>query len=188
MSKRGCPAAVPFAALVDYWFDEQAESLLETHLFACSHCSETLGWIAGLADEIPGIVRRGEAMMVLTEAFLECLREQGVHIREYRMGPGGSVNCTIGPTDDLVVAHLEAPLAGVTRLDLVASSAGGVLRRVNDIPFDRTSGKIVLAPRTRELRSLGHTTEVAQLVAVDDGGERVLGQYTFNHSPFQGAP
>jgi len=183
----GCPEAVPFAALVDYWFDEQGESLLETHLFACSHCSETLGWIAGLAEEIPGIVRQGEAMVVLAQPFLERLREQGVHIREYRIGPGGSVNCTIAPADDLVISYLEAPLAGVTRLDLVASSAGG-LRRMEDIPFDRTSGKIVVAQCTPHLRSLGHATQVTQLVAVDDGGERVLGQYTFNHSPFQGTP
>ena len=184
----GCPAAVPFAALVDYWFDGEGESLLEPHLFSCSHCSETLGWIARLADEIPGIVRQGGTMVVLTEAVLERLREHGVRVREYRVGPGGSVNCTIAPTDDLVVSHLAAPpLAGLNRLDLVVSTAGGVFRAA-DIPFDRTSGEIVVAQPTRRLRSLGHATEVAQLVAVDEGGERVLGQYTFNHSPFPAAP
>ena len=185
MSETACPAAVPFSALVDYWFDEQAESPLEDHLFACSHCSETLEWIAGLAEAIPDIVRQGQTMVVLTEAFLERLREQGVRIREYRIGPGGSVNCTIAPADDLVVSLLEAPLAGVTRVDLVDASAGAVLRRVNDIPFDGASGKIVIAQHTPALRALGRVTLVSQLVAVDAGGERVLGQYTFNHAPFQ---
>ncbi|MGE5527007.1 MAG: hypothetical protein ACM3SS_25065 [Rhodospirillaceae bacterium] len=175
---------IPLAGLVDYWFDEHGESPHEEHLLACADCSERLAWIAGLGEEIQDIVKRGEAMMVLTGGLLKQLAAAGLRIREYRLRPGASVNCTIAPSDDLVVAHLEAPLAGVDRLDVV-SSVGGVLHRLDDIPFDPSSGEVLLAPRTGDLRGLGHATEVARLVAVGAEGEQVIAEYTFNHSPFR---
>lgn len=175
---------IPLATLVDYWFDGLGESPHEEHLLACGDCSERLAWIAGLGEEIRDIVKRGEAMMVLTGGLLKRLAAAGLRVREYRLGPGASVNCTIAPADDLVVAHLEAPLAGVDRLDVV-SSVGPVLHRLHDIPFDPSSGEVLLAPRTRDLRALGHATEVARLIAVGADGEKVIGEYTFNHSPFR---
>jgi hypothetical protein len=35
------------------------------------------------------------------------------------------------------------------------------------------------------MRTLPAHREVVRLMAVDAGGERLLGEYTFNHSPFQ---
>lgn len=43
-----------------------------------------------------------------------------MRIREYRLPPNGSVNCTVAPDDELLVTRLEAPLEGVERLDAVA--------------------------------------------------------------------
>jgi len=187
MSDASPAGHISFAALIDYWFDEQEESPLDAHLLACGECTERLAWLAGLAGEIRDIVKRGETTMIMTPGMLEHLAAEGLRIREYRLGPGGSVNCTIAPADDLVVARLEAPLGDVSRLDLVAS-ADGVLRRIDDIPFDPASGEIVIAPRTRDLRALGHATEIARLVAVGPGGKTtVIGEYTFNHSPFREA-
>jgi hypothetical protein len=77
----------------------------------------------------------------------------------------GSVNCTIAPEDDLVVAHLEAPLADIARLDLIFSGPDGAFEiRRGDIPFIPESGM--------------------RLLAIDDHGERVIGDYTFNHTPY----
>lgn len=180
----GSPGHIALAALVDYWLDGQDESPLEAHLLACGECAGRLAWIVGLADAIPDLVRRGEAMVVLTAAMLERLAAGGMRIREYRLGAGGSVNCTIAPADDLVVARLAAPLAGVDRLDFVFSSPGGPAHRLEDIPFDPSSGEVVVAQRTPRLRALGCSTEVARLVAVGAQGEAVIGEYTFNHSPF----
>lgn len=177
---------IPFDALVDYWCDECGDSPLDDHLLGCDVCCGRLGWLAALSDAIPDAVRSGGAMIVMTPAVLGRLAAGGLRIREYRLAAGGSVNCTITPADDLVVAHLAAPLAGLRRVDLVAT-AGGVAHRIDDVPFDAASGEIVVAPRARDLRALGVATESARLIAVDTGGERVIGEYTFHHRPF-GAP
>jgi hypothetical protein len=184
MSRASSAEHIPFDALVDYWLDEHGESPLEAHLLACGVCTDRLAWLAGLAAEIRGVIKRGEATMIMTAGMLRQLAAEGMRIREYRLQPGGSVNCTIAAADDLVVAHLEAPLAGVSRLDLVAIT-DGVLQRIDDIPFDAAGGEIVIVPRTADLRALGRATQVATLVAVGpEGATRVIGEYTFNHRPF----
>jgi hypothetical protein len=183
MTTGACPDGIALDALVEYWLDDPGESSLEAHVFGCDACTAMLEWIAALGEEIPDIVRRGATMLVMPEALLERLRTLGAQLREYRIGPGGSVNCTIAPDDDVVVAHLEAPLAGVARIDLVGSSAAGV-HRATDIPFDATRGTVVLASRSADLRALGHSTIVAQLLSVDVHGERELARYTFHHAPF----
>ena len=177
------PSTHPSAfELVEYWLDAAGESPLEEHLLACSACGERLAWLAALGEAVPALVRRGEALLVLTAGVLARLAAAGVSIREYRLAPGGSVNCTIAPEDDVVVARLRAPLDGVQRLDLVAL-AEGFEHRLEDVPFDAASGEVVVAQQSPRLRALGHGTEVARLIAVGAHGETVIGEYTFRHSP-----
>jgi hypothetical protein len=64
------------------------------------------------------------------------------------------------------------------------STLGGFLVS-QDIAFDPASGEVVFAPSVAELRKLGVTTQRAQLVAVSPEAERVIGNYTFNHSPYR---
>jgi len=184
VTARACPDGVPFAALVDHWFDDSDDAPLDEHVIACDACTASLEWLAALEDAIPDVVRRGDTMLIMPDALLARLRAQGAQVREYRLGPGGSVHCTIAPGDDVVVAHLAAPLAGATRIDLVASSPERT-HRADDIPFDPARGTVVLASRTRDLRALGRVTFVARLVAVDAHGEREIGRYTFHHAPFE---
>lgn len=33
-----------------------------------------------------------------------------MRVREYRLQPGGSLNCIVAPEDDFVIAHVHAPL------------------------------------------------------------------------------
>jgi hypothetical protein len=107
-----------------------------------------------------------------------------MRVREYRIEPGGSVNCTVAPSDDLVVTHLGAPLQEVQRLDLIFEGEGW-RQRLQDIAFDPLSGEVVFAPSVAELRKMGVSTNRAHLVAVGPDAERVIGQYTFNHSPYR---
>jgi hypothetical protein len=77
-----------------------------------------------------------------------------------------------------------APLQDVRRLDLIFEGKGW-RQRLQDIAFDPASGEVVFAPSVAELRKLGVTTQRAQLVAVSPEAERVIGNYTFNHSPYR---
>ncbi len=96
----------------------RARRHFEEHLFGCASCTARLQEIAGIADGIRTLVRTGSVQGVVSRAFLERIAGQGLRLREYQVAPGGSVNCTVAPEDDLIVSRLHAPLAGVNRLDL----------------------------------------------------------------------
>jgi hypothetical protein len=50
--------------------------------------------------------------------------------------------------------------------------------------FDRAADGVVLASNTRYLRQLDTATRRVRLLAVQEGGDRELGTYTFNHSRY----
>jgi hypothetical protein len=109
-----------------------------------------------------------------------------LRLREYRVPRDGSVHCTVAPDDDLLISRLQAPLAGVERLDLVTRE-GDATERLNDIPFSAAAGEVVLVPRVDRIRALRESTATMWLIAVEQGGERVLGEYRFFHTPWPGA-
>src|SRR5262249_34034419 len=121
---------------------------------------------------------------VVPPSFVKRLHEAGFNIREYRMQPGGSVLCTITPEDDLVVAHLHASLEDVRQLDVLFHDvATGTHQRMKDVAFDPASDEVVLVPSVALLRKLGTATMRAELLAIENTTERVIGVYTFNHFP-----
>ena len=189
MSTPACTAVAP--ELIAYWLGELAddrEAELDEHLFGCEACSARLRELVRLGDGIQQVTRAGDVHSVLTAAFIRRLQQSGLRVREYRLHPGGSVNCTVTPEDDLVIAHLHAPLTGVHRLDLLFDDVTkGARWRVEDVAFDPATDEVVLAPNVAELRGFGVVTQRVQLVAVERGTERVIADYTFNHSPYGGS-
>ena len=189
MSIITCTAPTPVATLVGYWLGEldgARDAELEEHLLGCEHCSAQLRALVSLGEGINRATRAGSVHAVLPAAFIQRLQASGVRVREYRLRPGGSVNCTITPEDDLVVAHLHAPLGGVQRLDLlIEDAASGARWRVEDVPFDPSADEVVVANNTADLRRLPVTTQRMQLLAVERATERLIGDYTFNHSPYE---
>lgn len=177
---------IEFERLVAYWLGESEGEALEEHLFACAECSARLEEIAALASGIRAVVREGRVAAVISGPFLEALRRQGMRIREYRVPAGGSVECTLLADEDAVVSAIEAPLAGVTRLDvLMRVEAGGKVTeaRVEDVPFDAAAGEVVLLQSSELLRRLPAHVHRLRLVAVEEKGERAIGEYTFAHTP-----
>ena len=110
-----------------------------------------------------------------------------MRIREYRLAPGECVNCTIRADDDAVVSRMQLPLAGVQRVDALQSldlGDGRVQRwRLDDVPFDPNADEVLSLPSATALKKLPAHTFRVQLVAVDEAGERSLGEYTFAHTP-----
>jgi anti-sigma factor RsiW len=173
--------SAPFATLVDYWFGElppAEEAAFEEHFFGCAECTAKLDELAALADGVRAAWRAGAVHAVISHPLYEAMKKERLRLREYRMVPGASVRCTILETDDFVVSRLEAPLAGVRRVDLVTS-----VGRFEDVPFDAAAGEVLMLPAPAELKRRGAFTHHVRLVAVEDAGERVLGEYTFLHTP-----
>jgi len=183
------PCARPIAddALLDWWTGEAADPRqLEEHLLACDECAARLRRVAAVAEGIRALARTGRVPVVVLPAQLSKLQSEGRRIREYRVPAGGGVQCTVGPDDDVVLARLAADLTGVGRLDLVSCVDEGPEQRLSDLPFDPGAPEVILASPTDVLRARPTSVERMRLVAVEPAGERLLGEYTFNHSPWPG--
>jgi hypothetical protein len=184
MTRAACNT--PSQELLEYWLgelDESSESRVDEHLFGCAACTDRLQAIVGLGAAIRRVFASGALNIVLPESFINNVKDAGFHVREYRLEPGGAVDCTITPEDDFVVAHLRAPLRGIRRLDVLIDNQTVGKSRANDVAFDPNADGLVTITSSVFLRTLRHSRQRVQLVAVDGAHERVVADYTFNHYP-----
>jgi hypothetical protein len=181
-----CAKPIDYEKLAAWWLNELEDEAVEEHLLGCAWCAKRAESLAAYAQGIRAAVRNGAIDLALTPRFLEFMKQQGMRLREYPAQPGDTVHCTIRAEDDAVVSRFKASLAGVRRVDVLHSvEVGGAIERwrEEDVPFDPEAGEVLLIPSTAELRKMPAFTSRVQLVAVDDSGERSLGEYTFAHSP-----
>lgn len=85
-----------------------------------------------------------------------------------------------------MLGRLAAELRGVTRVDLVVRVDDGPEERLNDLPFDAATGELIVMPPADGLRAAPAHVERMRLLAVEPGGDRLLGEYTFDHTPWPG--
>lgn len=191
MSRTQCANATPIATLLEYWLhelDDAASDRLDEHLLACAECSARLESLVGLAGDVRTAVRAGLVYAAVTNDFVQRLAAEGLRLREYRAPHNGVVHCTIAPDDDLLITRLNAPLAGIQRLDVERSSEQGLPPvRLRDVPFDPQSGEVVITPRMDFIRALPATTVKFRLIETAPADERLVGEYVFHHSPYQSA-
>jgi hypothetical protein len=161
----------------------QEEETVELHLLGCDECGERLREVIALAGGIREIAREGSLRMIVSEAFLRRAAEGGMRVREYAPPAGGGVQCTVTAEDDLLVAHLAADLSGARRVDLcICDEQGVVQQRLADIPVPRGGSGVVFQESITFAKAAPTNTMIARLVGVEEGGgERLLGEYTFNH-------
>jgi anti-sigma factor RsiW len=185
-----CIEPIALEALVAYWLGElsaAAEAPVEEHFFRCASCTRRLDELAALGSGVRTAVRNGAVQAVITRPFLEKMKEQGMHVREYRLAPGDRVACTIRAEDDAVVSRLQVPLAGVVRVDALQSvdlGDGHVQQwHLEDVPFAPDAGEVLALPSAAALRAMPAHTFRIRLVAVDSTGDRPLGDFTFAHTP-----
>jgi len=182
-----CTNPIDPAVLADYWLAALAtpeEEAVEDHLFACDECGARLREIIALAEGIRKIAREGSLLMVVSDAFLKHVAEDGLRVREYAPRPGGGVECTVTAEDDFLIGRLASNLSGAKRVDLCICDQNGVERlRLPDIPFSPAAGSIAFQQSITYAKAASSETIIARLISMDDAGaERLLGEYTFNHT------
>lgn len=182
-----CTDPIDAAVLADYWLGAlggSEEEAAETHLLGCDDCGERLRDVIALAEGVRRMAREGSLRMVVSDAFLRRAGEEGLRIREYAIPAGGSVQCTVGAEDDLLIARLAANLSGVARVDLSLCDEQGVeQQRLQDIPMRPGSGGVTLQESITIAKAAPSQTKIMRLMALDDAGrERSLGEYTFHHT------
>jgi hypothetical protein len=184
-----CPRPLELATLVDYWFGDAApaeEVRVEEHLMECDGCGGRLRALLALREGVRRAAHEGRVHVVVTPAYLETAAREGLRTREYRVTAGESVACTVAPEDDLLVARLIADFTGVSRVDLVALWEGGPDERLPDVPVRADAGELLVAQPMPGMRALGPTVVRMRLLAQEQIGERLLGEYTFVHTPTRG--
>jgi hypothetical protein len=184
-----CTTPLADETLLAWWAGELTaleEERLEEHLLSCHGCVERGQRLADLAHGLQRLLRTGGLSVVVLPEVVERLEREGRQIREYRVRPGGGVQCTVSPDDDLVLARLAADLGGVSRLDVTIRIGEGPEERLPDILFDPDAGELLFAPSADALRALPAHVQRMRLLAVDAEGDRVLGEYTFDHTPWPG--
>ena len=87
---------------------------------------------------------------------------------------------------------LPIPNVGTAVIDFREESAYGVLNmylgehgedRLPDIPFEPASGEVLFRPSSASLKRSPPHTAVIRLLAVGESGDRLIADYTFNHTP-----
>jgi hypothetical protein len=182
-----CSNPIDAAVLADYWLAALAgseEEAVEEHLLDCDRCGQRLREVIALAEGVRKLAREGSLRMVVSDAFLKRAAEEGLRVRQYAPSPGGSVECTVTAEDDILIGRLAANLSGATRVDLCLCDERGVERlRLPDIPVHSGASGVIYQESITFAKALPTNTMIARLVAFDDAGsERLLGEYTFNHT------
>lgn len=182
-----CLNPLAAAVLTDYWIaalPESEEEAVEEHLFACDECGARLREVIALADAIRSLTRQGSLLMVVSEAFLNRVAEQGLRVRQYAPPKGGSIACTVTAEDDFLIGRLTADLRGAMRVDLsLCDERGAEKLRLEDIPFHAESPAVAFQQSITYAKAAPSETMIARLIAFDrSGGESLLGEFTFNHT------
>jgi hypothetical protein len=182
-----CWNPIDAAVLADYWLaalPDSGEEAVEEHLFICDECGMRLRELIALAEEIRTLAHQGALIIVVTDAFVKRAAEQGFHVREYSPARSGSIECTVAAEDDFLIGHLTADLSAAQRVDLSFCDGQGVERlRLPDIPFHAQGPRVSFQQSIAYAKAAPSETMIARLVTFDEaGGERLLGEYTFNHT------
>jgi hypothetical protein len=182
-----CSDPIDAGVLADYWLGALGgpeEEAVEIHLLGCDACGSRLRDVIDLAEGVRSIAREGSLRMVVSDAFLRHAGQEGLRIREYAPPNGGSVQCTVGAEDVLLIARLAADLSGAARVDLSLCDEHGVEQlRLEDIPVRPGSGGVTLQESITVAKASPTQTKMMRLLALDAAGrERAVGEYTFHHT------
>ena len=182
-----CSSPIDAAVLADYWLGVLAdteEDAVEEHLFGCDQCGDRLREVITLAGGLRELAREGSLRMVVSETFLQRAAAEGLRVRQYSPPAGGGVQCTVTAEDDILIGRLAADLKGTKRVDLSISDERGTEQlRLRDIPVNPSADGVILQESITFAKAAPTNKMLMRLVAVDEaGGERLIGEYTFNHT------
>ena len=182
-----CSHPIEPAVLLDYWthnVDNATTESVEEHLFACDDCGDRLRQIEALIDALRALAQSGAVKVVVDSRYSQRALDAGRKVREYAPPPGGSVQCTVSADDDFLLGRLAADLSQAEQVDVAFCTTTGVeLQRMVNVPFDARAGAIVYQESITFAKGAPSNTLLVRLLAIEPrGGERLIGDFTFNHT------
>ena len=194
-----CREPIPIEELVAYQagdLEAAAEQRIEEHYFACDGCARRLEDLERLRIAIVEAARDGDVTTGATAELIATAVAGGAGVRSYRLEPGDVVPCTCGPEDAFVAIHLVAPIAADERVDIdvetrVAATGETYSHRREQVAVDQRGGEVIFLFAGDTIRELPRSRWTMLVRARGPGGERTLGPYTLEHTPWDeldGAP
>lgn len=175
-----CASPIGWDRLVDYWAGDLPaadEDLVEEHLFACPTCSAMSAAVASVTEAL-----RAELAPLLAPEALARLRASSMRIAENRMLPGERKEVPFPADIDLLVHCLGGlDLSRATRVGfrLRLEQSDAVVLDVDDAPFDRDGGAVLLA--CQHHFDVFPPDTIAEVRAVDDAGRETVASYAILH-------
>jgi hypothetical protein len=182
-----CTQPIDETVLADYWLAAlpgPEEEVVEEHLLRCDACGTRLRYVIALAEGLRNLARGGCLRMVVSNAFLQRVADDGLRIREHVTVAGGSIQCTVHAQDNLLVVRMAATLSGAARVDLsVCDERGMEQLRYRDIPVHAAANSVIFQESIAAQKAAPSYTLIARLLAFDEAGsERLVGEYTLHHT------
>jgi hypothetical protein len=177
-----CDAPLPIGELLDWWLGDLEAAradAIEEHFFACEVCTGRLERLREVGAGIIAISREGAIPAATTNTLLNRMSRDHRAVRQYVARPGQVIACSVSFDDDWLVGRLVAELSEVEQVDLeVDTPEGAPIARLEDVTVDRLSGEVVVLFPAK--MALSMDTPVMNIRLKD--GERVLGEYVFDHT------
>ena len=175
---------IALADLTDYAAGELRETeaaALEEHLFSCADCSARAAELDGLVRAIAPAVRSAEIGGFITDALLNRLSREGVRLRTFTLSPGAVVPCAVWEDDELMVLRLRGDFGDASEFRMSQRVEGTeVIRVTGEITAGR-QGELLHAIPAAWVRELPVVDVEISLMALEDGEERLVGNYTLIH-------
>jgi anti-sigma factor RsiW len=183
MSPQGCER-IALADLTDYAAGDLPEAeaaAIEEHLFTCADCSARAAELDALVRAIPPAVRSAEVGGFVTDAVLNRLAREGVHVRTFVLSPGAVVPCAVWDDDELMALRMRGDFGGASELTMSQRVAGTEVVRVTGHVAASSPGEIIYALPAAWVRQLPVVDVEVLLTAHEGGEERPIGSYTLVH-------
>lgn len=174
-----CPSLETVAAWVlgESADDPGAAERFEEHYFVCDVC-------LGRAERLQRLIEllRASVPTVLTAERRRDLEALHPGLPAIQIEPGERATMRLGPSSELGIFLMRAPLAHATRVDLEATDAkGAALFALKDVPFDPARGEVALACQLH-YRALPAPPELhVRLTVAEPGGPRPVVEYILDH-------
>jgi anti-sigma factor RsiW len=171
---------IAWAVWVDYWAGELApevESAVEEHSMACDECTRTSARVAAISEAL-----RAALPPVISAAQVAKLVAQGRTIVNNDMQPRERRDVIFPREADLLLHRLgglDLSVAEAVSFRMLVESSGEVLVALDDVPFERDQGRVLVA--CQKHYAVMPPDTVAEITVRDGAGAEHVATYAILH-------
>lgn len=193
---RGCRAPISTETLLAYHLgelDASEDAQVEEHYFSCAFCAARLEVVERLGQGVRDLVRSGKTSANVTASLIERGIREGLEVRRYQLGPGELVPCTASPTDDFVAIEMALDVEPSEAIDVAVQTTfvrtgEQTSSLFEDLVVDKEQNRLVMLFSGAAIRALPRTDWTMEAIVKSDGGERRVGPYRLQHTPWDELP